>query len=829
MKILPLLFFFSLILFTSFSQDSNLPVTVRLNHVLLEKDVMNDPNIIQSNINTFLNELGSEELDQLADVGSLNLGELKATKIFPHLTTEDSISVGRQGNIVQMPPFYATFAVEVPNDMREGEFLRRLHDYYPIVIYAHPHYGLEFDSAPNDTLYDFQFSLNPDSIPLANINIEEAWQIETGEKFIKVGVFDTGIDSTHEDLDLLTGFGYYDPNSATSPWGFDSHGHGTPVAGIIGAKRNNGLGIAGIAGGDGSDTSGVSLLDFNYGAGSVVDAEFFSVGIIDAARSPGTYYDWSNDSVGLLPFQLTYFTQTPGYGIYVGNHSYGIKRTNQPPGDGAGSLIFDDSLNVGGGDGPGGDFAECKLCKESFLFSLQNGVVNVVSRGNIQAGGGFNNTPNNYFEPRKLPASYPDPWVISVGASGTDGERLIGGVNTGNVNEGWFSPQGKNIDIIAPGTKALVVTTKSDSVPDSYTRFNGTSAAAPHASGVAALLLSKYNKNCYSPQNLDPADVEYILQESAKDVDSLDYDINTGWGLLDAKAALDMIDFPTLQIIHPPDSIISISTLSIDTISLKVEETFYKEQGGPISIDYPLENNRDYRAIRQKVEMQYYFGDFILDSTELLDVWLRHSQINSLDFYNDTVAVDTQGVTLLLSIDTFDIEPFANIESFTDTTITLSGYYYHFIGKYGQMLGVEGPIQETEDYWYPIDPNSETPKMAYSIYIRDSTLISRYEFDCTGENALLDSLIPFLDINELDGEDWLVYPNPTNSVLNVHIGKSTLGQLEIVGIQGEIIYQVSIDESQLNYSFDVKNLVSGIYFINLRDASGISTKKWIKI
>ena len=178
-------------------------------------------------------------------------------------------------------------------------------------------------------------------------------------------------------------------------------------------------------------------MDFNYGAGSVVEPEFFSTGIIDAARSPGSYYDWTS----VLNPALTYYSQSPGYGIYIGNHSYNIRRSNALPGDDPNGLIFNDSLSIdiGGGDGPGGEYDDCFLCKESFLFSLQNGVVSVVSRGNVEIGGVNNNDPfGTYSNPEKLPSAYPDSWIISVGASGDDGERLIGGVNTGSVNEGWL-------------------------------------------------------------------------------------------------------------------------------------------------------------------------------------------------------------------------------------------------------------------------------------------------------------------------------------------------------------------------------------------------------
>ncbi len=75
------------------------------------------------------------------------------------------------------------------------------------------------------------------------INAPGAWKINTGSSSVRVGVIDSGI-AKHTDLNanLVDG---YDFVTNTTQANDDNHIHGTPVAGIIGAVGNNGIGIPG--------------------------------------------------------------------------------------------------------------------------------------------------------------------------------------------------------------------------------------------------------------------------------------------------------------------------------------------------------------------------------------------------------------------------------------------------------------------------------------------------------------------------------------------------------------------------------------------------------
>ncbi|MGC9337071.1 MAG: S8 family serine peptidase [Candidatus Cloacimonadia bacterium] len=141
------------------------------------------------------------------------------------------------------------------------------------IAYIQPNYLNEFCSIiPNDLDYYKQWGL-----PI--INAEQAWEIETGNEQIVIGLIDSGVDYTHPDLtnniwinhDEIPGNGIDDDGNGFvddwQGWDFtdtnipdamgdcqdrdndpmDDLGHGTQCAGIIAAETNNNLGIAGTS------------------------------------------------------------------------------------------------------------------------------------------------------------------------------------------------------------------------------------------------------------------------------------------------------------------------------------------------------------------------------------------------------------------------------------------------------------------------------------------------------------------------------------------------------------------------------------------------------
>jgi subtilisin family serine protease len=120
----------------------------------------------------------------------------------------------------------------------------------------------------------------------------------------------------------------------------------------------------------------------------------------------------------------------------------------------------------------------------------------------------------------KSPPLYPaaDPHVIAVTAT-DESDKLFAQAN-----------QGPHVAVAAPGVNIL------EPAPNaSYQLTTGTSVAAAHVSGVAALLIER-------DPSLDPATVHEILTATAKKAGAKGRDDKLGWGLIDPASALAELD-----------------------------------------------------------------------------------------------------------------------------------------------------------------------------------------------------------------------------------------------------------------------------------------------
>jgi subtilisin len=261
------------------------------------------------------------------------------------------------------------------------------------------------------------------------IDAERAWEVTRGAG-IKVAVIDTGIDHLHHDLhpNFAGGISFVPGETFT-----DGNGHGTHVAGIIGA-RQNGSGVVGVA----------------------PNCSLYSVKALDRSGS-GRYSSIISAIMWCVRNQM-------------------------------------DVINMSlGGSG------HVQALQNACDYAFNHNVFIVAAAGN--AG------------PDENSVSYPARYDSVMAVSAVD--------ESGNIAS--FSSRGNQVDLAAPGVHVL-----STLPGNRYGRLNGTSMAAPHVAGTAALAISSHRFTRAET-------IRQILEQSADNLGVPGRDDHYGHGLVDAE------------------------------------------------------------------------------------------------------------------------------------------------------------------------------------------------------------------------------------------------------------------------------------------------------
>jgi len=678
----------------------------------------------------------------------INFSKLKCYKVHPNITSSDTISISRLGNTVKLPPFYATFGVVLPTGSDDSLVVQNLNASVPHVIVATINGYAWLNIGANDPDYNNGNSAGlvaSSSIPNANINIEPAWNYETGDSSITVGIYDSGIHNSHNDLShgtfssssVKSGYDYVNTAPITAVTNPDDVGHGTAVAGIIAAWRNNSLGVAGIAGGP-IGFEGVSLNDM----------KIFSVNPTGCGIT-GTF------SATFAQIQQAIIEGATGIGPIpkvqdIMNHSWG------------------GSLNP--------------LIREAFLTAYDAEIVSIVASGN-------SDMISNPCQIISYPATFKDHLLMKVGANDSTGTKAC------------FSECGYFLDFIAPGTHNLYLgldntgSNFTDSLqhpnpgcPDSP--LDGTSFAAPHASGVVALMIGYYKKNVPAPDNiLAPEDCEEMMQRNTFDLTSppysIGYDDQTGWGRLNAGELFDSIQYPNFLIKH-----YSFTTSTNTAIQVASNENTCLEQslfGLPVGA---IKVNR--WKITATTSHSIPFG------YNLITGWSRGSA-------SDVYGISSGGFANCIPAACFNCsyfpdaaDPLMNTSTLTSFGVTMEGYVYELLDSNSNTVG-----------WWPYDTNS-VATFAYSLYLAN----------------------PTVGVEEIKELSFNIFPNPANNNVTIQFGTDFYGNTEIIltdilGQEVKAITTIKNPSSGQKITFSVDNLSQGVYFVSLLNNKNRITKKII--
>ncbi|MCW5907734.1 MAG: S8 family peptidase [Chitinophagales bacterium] len=588
----------------AFAMDTDtIPIFVRKNIILrfdtsvLNFATVNNRDKIYGTIDDFIRPPFADTLK--VKLHSIFQRDYFFVKLAPNYQTTDTFLISNIGDTIPIPPFWSSFLLVYNiGDSSETCYADSLQKLFPYIHYAHLNYcfsnatctGACASVAPNDDYYcNNQFALHDDdanNFEYGHINAEGAWALETGRSFVKVGVFDTPVYWEHEDFQKYAWaskvIGGYDYGYSNAPlYALDDSAyydsHGTKVAGIIGALRNNGKGVAGVAGGTwcanppeadpSEDKAGVSLYSYGVGQPGVQGKSSLVLSALINAL---------NDALSNDPF-INYSNVT----------------------------LNNMSLTCNSNEVYFPEFKE----KSYYAFLL--GKITVVSRGNIESKG------NQVL----FPACFPDDWVVSVGGSHTDGSRH------------FKSMFGHGMDVIAPFTTSMNFTTN---LGNSYAVADGTSASAPNVSGIAGLLLSYMNNPNGQPDynNLAPEDVEEIIQRTAW-FDTIHgysppYDPEIGYGRVDAGAALNMVNKNFSRLLHFDSHAHSATNTKTKVTTSDIL----------VKLTDPIPNTNiikgTYKAEVWKIETTVYHNISLLPNETIQAFWARSGASESFPHFDST-------------------------------------------------------------------------------------------------------------------------------------------------------------------------------------------------
>lgn len=171
--------------------------------------------------------------------------------------------------------------------------------------------------------------------------------------------------------------------------------------------------------------------------------------------------------------------------------------------------------------------------------------------------------------------------------------------------------------------------------------------------------------------------------------------------------------------------------------------------------------------------------------------------------------------------------------SFTTKSDTIIHYTITVICGPNGTISPAGPsidVTEGSDIGFTVTPNTE---YVIESVIIDGTSMSiqnntnyTYTFSNIDANHTIEAQFSGVGIDELEIMNQVkLYPNPTNDVLNISLSVP-FEQVEIMNLIGQTLAVLPVND--LHFTLDVNSYNAGVYFVRLKGANGVVTKKFVK-
>ena len=497
---------------------------------------------------------------------------------------------------------------------------------------------------------------------------------------IKVAVLDGEFDTSHSDLNgnIITGYDDEDDDNTVAHVGTYVDGHGTHVAGIIAAEKNN-SGMHGVA----YEASIMPVKIFNDN-GTAVSEISDSVAYAVDNGAIALNNSWGSSGWTGLATCGGYYC----YGYIPGTSSSGFNSSDE-------RTEWDDvaSNNAVAVFAAGNNGNNSETGKITFYASrsLSASVIAEYTSQVVKDAGLISHTNRSTYEAR-------------FGLIDSDvSENWINVVNVDSNNKIHSSSNGcgdtKNYCLAAPGTsiKSTVPTSISSS---GYSEYTGTSMAAPHVSAAVAILKQEF-------PNLTGAQIVDLLLSSATDLGASGTDEVYGVGLLNLDAATQSSGVMSIAMTNNSNSL---NKLKLDRTNLNLSNIFSKNS---ITSSNFLGVVDSYDRV-----YSYKLNDFIHNSE-------KHKK-NILNSFNKNKKIDTSFVLMdefnKVKFTTTDNDRLINYETFNFKN--LENPYHDLISFDGNYLDIYNSVLNTN---FVVPRYTDKQNLDFAIY-RDINLVKNHPF-----------------------------------------------------------------------------------------------------